>query len=422
MSFIDKFLDSEKTSKAVIKDPKEIFTEAVKMTSGSGQIRHVAYNIFYEVVAFYGITDGIGTSTLVANVALALAETGITICVVDTSMLNPVQDVLLNTSEADEVDDGQEHLDWFDMPYTKKSPLHVSKYKKNISVLSFKSKKKQHGVVDFLSTNDSDTLVDIALTTLHGKFDLILIDCCHELSSVNTACLQQAQQIIQVWNDSPICLANLENFITNSMTLSCPLDKMRNVVFSKCCKDIMGNMDEVLKQYRCTKIAENYISEELYLLNVNGKVLYNVESTNALVQDYTDCIIRVVLHLLNIDIEGKPTGSFTSNDIMEGKVEGTLHKELKDFNDKLEESVAIDRNPMKNKDFDNSINTVQLSKEDIESVDSNDSKESADIEISSEYGGVMSEDDATKEEVEAINREAKENKKKRKGLFGRGKK
>lgn len=351
-SFLDRFLDVEKTSKATIANPRKVFEDILKQASGSAYTRDIKYNIYYQVIAFYGVTDGVGCSTLVANTALALAETGLTICVIDTSILAPVQDVLLNTAESviNENEQDVEHLDWFDMPFTRKSPLHVSKRKKNISVLSFKGKRR--GVIDFLSTNDSDSLVEIALSTLHSKFDLILIDCCHELSSVNTACLQQAQQVIQVWNDSPTVVSNLENFITNAITLSCPLDKMRYVVASKVSKDAMGTLDGLCNQYRCRLLTTNYLSEELYLLAVTGKVLFRVESTDESVIDYTSSIIDIVCHILNIDLgDNEPKGTITSNDILDGKVEGTYHKELKDFNDKFAEDhpeIQIDTDPINN--------------------------------------------------------------------------
>lgn len=382
MGFFDNLLDKEKTSKATLANPRKVFEDVLKQTSGSTLTRDIKYNIYYQIIAFYGVVEGVGTSTLVANLALALAETGLTVCVIDTSILSPVQDVLLKTPESviDE-NDGLEHLDWFDMPYSKKSPLHVSKYYKNLSVLSFKGKRR--GVVDFLSTSDSESLVDIALTTLHNKFDIILIDCCHEMSAVNTACLQQAQQVIQVWSDAPTVLANLEGFITNAVTMSCPLDKMRFVVANKISRDAMGSILPLCSQYRCKLLAQNYFSEELYLLLVVGKRLFRAESTDKSVIEYTDCIIQIACHILNIDSKGDiPKGTITSNDIMEGKVEGTLHKELKDFNEKFQEEnhVTIDRNPMGNDEFEIDI-------EDMEAVDSVN------------YGGVMQEDDIKAEEL-----------------------
>lgn len=420
MGFFDKFLDSEKTAKITIKDPKKVFEEVLRQTSGSSYTRDIRYNIYYQIIAFYGVVDGIGTSTLVANTALAIAETGLTVCVIDTSMLAPSQDVLLNTETAELEEDGQtEHLDWFDLPYTKKSPLHISKYNKNISVLSFKGKRRT--VVDFLSTNDNSTLVDIALATLHSKFDIILIDCCHEMSAVNTACLQQAQQVIQVWNDSPSVVANLEGYITNAITLSCPLDKMRYVVANRMSKDAIGSLNELAKQYRCKILATNYLSEELYLNNVIGKKLFRCESTDEFVAKYTECIIIIVCHILNIDLdsESKPKGTITSNDIMEGKVDGTYHKELKEFNDtfaKEHPEVKIDRDPL-NKEKSVGINLVKQNdvqyeveddtansydptlRNDIDSVMQEDLKVTKEEKEAINYGGVMEEDDVTQEEL-----------------------
>ena len=422
MGFFDKFLDSEKTAKVTIKDPKKVFEEVLRQTSGSSYTRDIKYNIYYQIIAFYGVVDGIGTSTLVANTALAIAETGLTVCVVDTSILAPSQDVLLNTETAELEEDGQtEHLDWFDLPYTKKSPLHISKYSKNISVLSFKGKRRT--VVDFLSTNDSSTLVDIALATLHSKFDIILIDCCHEMSAVNTACLQQAQQVIQVWNDSPSVVANLEGYITNAITLSCPLDKMRYVVANRMSKDAMGSLNELAKQYRCKILATNYLSEELYLNNVIGKKLFRCESADELVAKYTECIIIIVCHILNIDLdsESKPKGTITSNDIMEGKVDGTYHKELKEFNDKFAEEhpeVKIDSDPLHHDDANSSKVQYEAEEDsansydptlrnDMDSIMQEDLPD--DVEVTKEekdavnYGGVMKEDDVTQEELSDTN-------------------
>lgn len=437
MSFLDKFLDSDKAAKVTIKDPKKVFEDILKQTSGSSYTRDIKYSIYYQIIAFYGVVDGIGTSTLVANTALAIAETGLTVCVIDTSMLAPSQDVLLNTETAvlDENDD-VEHLDWFDMPYTKKSPLHVSKYSKNISVLSFKGKRRT--VVDFLSTNDSSSLVDIALATLHSKFDIILIDCCHEMSAVNTACLQQAQQVIQVWNDTPSVVANLEGFITNAITLSCPLDKMRYVIANRISKDAIGNLDELAKQYRCKILATNYMSEELYLNTIIGKKLFRCESTDDLVIKYTECIIIIACHILNISLDGdEPKGTITSNDIMDGKVEGTYHKELKDFNDKFAEEhpdVIIDTNPMGYEADDDVANDYDPTlRTDMDSIMEDDIP--ADVQVTEEekdainYGGVMEEDDVTQEELADTDNsgvadilENPEKVEKRKKFFGKKKK
>lgn len=302
MGIFDKVLgniiDKDKAKSLTLKDPRAVFAEVLKQASGTAHTRKLQFNIYYQIVAFYGASGGVGTSHLVANTALAIAQLGLTVCVIDTSVLHPSQDVLLKTEKAVIDEGGKKLLDWYSMPFERKSPLYVSKLNNNISVLSFKN--KDRGVVDMLSTRDSELLVDIALTTLHNKFDIILIDCCHELTAVNTACLQRSQKVIQVWNDSPVVLSNLESHISTAVTLSCSLDKMRSIVLNGASKEVIGGIDDLVKQYRCDVIAKNYLSEDLYLLSLSGKPLYQAESSSQLVSDYTECIIDIAFNILGV--------------------------------------------------------------------------------------------------------------------------
>lgn len=343
MGFLEKLFPVEKISNMTVISSKEAFAQVLKQTSGVAQTRDLKFDIFYQIFAFKGVVDGVGCSTFVANVALAIAELGLTVCVVDTSVLQPVQDVLLHTAYAKGVIEDKDKVDWFDMPYTKVSPLHVSGLNKRISVLSFYGKNR--GIVDVLSTNDSDALVDMAITELHGKFDIILMDCCHELTRINTACMQQCQQVIQVWNDTPTVVNNIDNFITNCVTLSCPLDKMRYVICSKFNRDAMGGLDSLIDEYRLRKLTTSYLSEEVSLVLTTGKLLWGYPSRSRDVDEYSQCVIDIVCHILNIDLGNNTAkGTITSNDIMEGKVEGTLTKKMMDENANL--GVSVDTNPL----------------------------------------------------------------------------
>lgn len=313
---------NKKLSDVTVKTPKELFSDVLKITSGTGVTREIKYDIFYQIIAFRGITHGLGVSTIVANTALAIAETGLTVCVIDTSIECPVQDVLLNTTVWD-VEDKQ-RLDWFDMPYSKKSCLHVSKLNKNVSVLSFAGKKR--GVVDMMSTADAVELVELAFEELHTKFDLILVDSCHELTSVSVAALQQSQRIVQVWSDAPQVTRNIDTYITNCMTLSVPLDKMRYVIYNKVTPDLIGaDSDELLKAYHLVKLASMRNADIIQRTTAMGKALWQTEGTDPALREFTDMIITIACHLLNVvPKEKQHKGSFTANDIDEGNVKGTL--------------------------------------------------------------------------------------------------
>ena len=109
---------------------------------------------------------------------------------------------------------------------------------------------------------------------------------------------------------------------------------MRDVVFCRMVDDINGNLDDVLNQYRLRKLAVNYTSKDISRIIVNGKQLWQYPSQDKEVINYTECVIDVVCYLCNIDriVNKDKGGTITSNDIMEGKVDGTLTKAMLDEN------------------------------------------------------------------------------------------
>lgn len=304
-----------------VKDPKDILLSMLKTTSGANESRSLRYNLFYRIIAFKGATSGVGCSTIVSNTAVALADLGLTVCVFDTSILYPIQDILLNTNYKKEED--KEVLDWFDMPFVNTSVLNISKIDKRISVLSFYGKERT--ILDMMGTSDNANLVQFAIDIVQPKFDIILMDLCDEPTEVNTACMQKAHHVIQVWSDSQACLGSIDKTITNNVLLSCPMDKMRYVVENNTCDDLMGSMDVLYKQYRFTKLTHCGMSYELARLSALGKTLFQYASSDDSVIEFTNCILDIVCHICNITDESDLQGTITSEDIEEGRVEGTLH-------------------------------------------------------------------------------------------------
>ena len=345
MGILDKFVDEDKTSKMTVRDPKKVFEDILKQVSGASLTRQSKFKIFYQIIAFKGVCDGVGTSTLVANTALALADLGLNICVVDTSILSPSQDVLLKSNYVGTDLDMDKRLDWFDMPYTKRSPLHSSTLNNKISILSFYG--KQRGITDILSTMDNDTLVQIAITELHNKFDLILIDCCQEMTCVNTTALQMSQRVIQVWNDTPSVIENIDNFITNQVVLSCPLDKMRFVICSKTNPEVIGNLNSLIDQYRLTKVTTTVESRAIGRVLCMSKPLWQYPSSEEDIVAYTNSIIEIVEMILNMgnedteyDTQNKVIDETTKENLNEYKEERP--KKRKSFFGKKEEDEVSD--------------------------------------------------------------------------------
>ena len=61
MGILDKYFDAEKAKELKIVQPSKIFAEVLRQASGSSFTRNVKYDIYYQVFAFYGVVDGIGT-------------------------------------------------------------------------------------------------------------------------------------------------------------------------------------------------------------------------------------------------------------------------------------------------------------------------------------------------------------------------
>lgn len=385
------FFDKEKASNLTIRSPHDIFTDILKATSGVNYKRNVEFDIFYQVVAFKGITDGVGTSTLVANTAIAIAKLGLTVCVIDNSVLNPVQDVLLRTNWKDV--EMKNRKDWFDIMYTDDSVLHQSKISSNISVLSFKGKKRD--ITDIMGTQDSDLLVETALSILHNKFDIILIDCCQETTQINAGCIQQAQKVIQVWSDTPHIISNIDMWITNNVILSCPLDKMRYVVISKFVNDIHCDFTSMLNQYRFTELASCSLSIDIARVNAMGKILWQYPSASEEIIEFNNCIIDIVCHLLNIaENKEEHRGTFTSNDIMDGKVSGTLHEKM------LEKDKEIPKIHRTIEDAEKSLDEIKSRTTNLESYQINSNENSVVESYMQEYSENTSVDTSPDNEVE----------------------
>lgn len=290
-----------------VTDPRLIFTDLLKASSGVSYERSLRYNIFYQFVAFKGVREGIGTSTIVSNTALAMAKLGLNVCVVDTSILNPCQDILLKTNY-DRENKKEGVTDWFSMGFTRNSVLNISGIDRKVSVLSFKNRT----IVDLLSTQDSAAAVELAFSQLATKFDIILIDICNEPTNISTTAMQLSHKLIQVWSNSVTTMRNVENFITNNVICSCSMDKMRYVVTSMTVDDIPTNWDELMKKFHFKHLAHVGMSMEIAHMLATGRILFNAAVNSPDVQQFNDCITDIVCHLLNINPEtGKSNATYT---------------------------------------------------------------------------------------------------------------
>lgn len=296
---------------------KNILESVLRATSGADVTKEVSFSIYYKIVGFKPAKEGIGCSLLVANVAMALAKLGLNVCVMDTSILNPSQDVLLNTGNTSKED-------WLEMPYTNSNVMSVSKRNSKIHVLSFRNR----GLIDLLSVAENEDLCDVAFTQLLDKYDIFLVDLSNEPSAVSTACMQHCHKVIQLWTNSPHALNNISDFVDSNVSVCCPLEKMSSVVTSMVVDDIPTDWESILGKYKFKRIGNIPLSLEVARVISLGKLPFDYQANSEGIDLYNKCVSDVV------------------NDIIEmetGEVENFTGRNLEDIEDEVvEESFSND--------------------------------------------------------------------------------
>jgi cellulose biosynthesis protein BcsQ len=301
MGIFNKLISEDTTAKLqnlTVRDSGEVYKDLLKYTSGTGHARKT-YHLYNSIVGFKGVREGIGTSNIVANTAVVLAKLGVSVCVIDTSIMSPTQDMLLSTKALDLSVPVKDRLDWFDMPYVDNSVTHISKYAGNLAVLSFYGKSRN--VLDVLSVRDNEALVTLALDTLTSKYDIILIDFSNEPTKINVELMHRAQIIYQVVNDSPVALDSLDSFVDAMSFYSVPMSKYNRVIVSGLSQMLMGNLDSLLERYKYTKVATTVFSEEVDKAIKQGKLIVDYASDSNAINTYMVAIYDLVRELISTD-------------------------------------------------------------------------------------------------------------------------
>lgn len=331
------FSKKEETSKPVeLQSAGDLFLRALKTTSGIEHSHRAKYDIFSRYIAFRGVRDGLGTSLIVANTALALADSGLRVCVVDTSILAPVQDLYLKTDSRDK--ESRDVVDWFDLPFTEGNVLNTSRLNSSVSVLSFTNRT----IVDLLSIHDTADLVELAFGQLDDKFDIVLIDVCNEPSTVATTAMQKAHILYQVWSNDAHSLEVVDSFITNCVTLSCALDKMRTVITSSVIDDLYTDWDILLHKYRFKRLSSIGLSLDIARVVASGKMIWGMSSENEDITEFNECIADICGRLLGLGEEKKTYGKLTVESVENARLEVTKAENVDELQD---EHTTVGSNP-----------------------------------------------------------------------------
>lgn len=318
MSFVSK--SRNKLDNVKIKSVSEILSDVLKATSGTSStgVGDDFKIIFNKIIGFRGVRDGLGTSLFVSNLAIALADLGLKICVVDTSMLYPVQDIYLGTEIKKVGTQKNEVKDWFDLMYDSKDVLNISKYS-GVVVLSFTDR----NLTDLTSISDTLELGQAAIDKMSPQFDLVLVDLANEYTSVGLAAMQACDVIYQVMSNDRASLNFYDSFVSNMLTQAIPYNKMQQVILLSTIDDIMQleKMGDVLKKYGFIEVARVGLSEVIASENAIGRLPVKTSKIHEDVEEYRMAVASVVKLILNINDMDKEIAGIRVGDIVESNAE-----------------------------------------------------------------------------------------------------
>lgn len=263
--------------------------------SGGNTLKVSEQLLFDKVIGFRGIVPGVGTSTIVQNVAIALSEnTNCTVCVLDMNCLYPTQYPMLLSNDEMISNSGKSKKDLFDFNGDVSDIVYTTSYK-NVFVTGFWDRT----VVDMLSAKDSDATFNQVLGGLKSFFDIILVDLSYELTTMNTQAGIKCNKIINVADQSLKCVVNLRKSLNTSATLAVPFAKANTVVLNKVAPDLNTDTVGLLKSVNLDIIGQIGFNMDIFKLGVNGGRIYYKNRTNTSLQEFNDVIDEILKLIIN---------------------------------------------------------------------------------------------------------------------------
>lgn len=314
--------------------------EVLRLCSGisSEALRLSNTLLFDKVIGFRGVVEGVGCSTVVQNVAIALSsKTDYNICVIDTNMLYPMQYTLLKATNASVTSD------WFDFAGDLSAVISKSSIYSNLYVLGFKNR----GVTDILSVKDNESMVSALLKEAKAFFDVILFDLGHELTAVNVHSMLSCNKIYNVIDPSVKSVLGLNASMTEMLTLGVAKQKCERTIINKRIQNLETGLEGVLKRVGLTPIGSIPLSKEIAITGFTGKRLWGINTRSYEVNTFSTVIDSIV-----DEITGKailPERNLKTNRDVEAELLEIANKE-QEYNDLGADAYAAKTKPSKSPD------------------------------------------------------------------------
>lgn len=260
------------------------FAEVLGLFSGNEADAQHEKLLFNSVIGFRGIVDGVGTSTILASLAIALSErTNKRICVVDTNILYPTQFALLCGGISS--DARATMKDWFSVTASIPERIVDTKYKR-VSLLGCFNRR----ISDAFSTTDTTKLADETFDRLKDLFDIILVDLSHEWSQLAMSSATHCNKIFTVMDLSARCMSNVQQSLNNLAISAVPFSKFRNAIINKYSVRGFTGLSDIISQCKLEVVATIPFSQEIYVEGTLSRTPWGMATASYEVAEFNEAI------------------------------------------------------------------------------------------------------------------------------------
>ena len=264
-------------------------TSLIKTVSGGTETYRSEQLLYDKVIGIRGVVEGVGTSTIVHNIAAALSDTThYHVCVLDTHMLYPTLRGLLCTQAAPA-------KDWFDFTADLSEVVCTTKYR-NVKYIGF----YYRTLIDMLSTKDCRAVLDNLMSVLKEVFDIILIDLSLEPTVVATNAAVQCNKIYTVVSPEPASMFAFKTSINTAVTTAVPAYKLRNVILNKSAGRYDTTMLDILKENKFNVMCQIPYSDEIIKYNWVGNSYWGAVTRSHDITNANNGIATIVKDIVEV--------------------------------------------------------------------------------------------------------------------------
>lgn len=216
--------------------------KVIKVFSGSDYKIHK--KMIDNLIAVTGLSGGVGTSTIVANLAYMAEKEGLSVIVVDTNIVYPTQHIYFGIKQQIKKTDlvsflggGAKLGECID-------------YKGEVGVVYANNRT----LTDLVNCDNADAANNFGkmINSLSDLFDLVIVDCSNRVENdiVNMA-LYKADVIYTIMDENIENLSNLERFKNSLQLTGIPTSKIRTIMNKR--TSIFYN-ESILKSFKISLV------------------------------------------------------------------------------------------------------------------------------------------------------------------------